>query len=272
MSNWKQVSGDMTWERHGVVLAKDEPRHRQVHLVRIVPWLEHDREAAVTHGLYLVDEAVLDYEDLDPEDPRIRAALRSAGLDAEEYLQLTPALRAEVLASHEGYEESRSVDRLRDALPAPVHQVEFWAGPESDEKLLGYDRELRREVLEANFDTRLSFGEPPPAEALEFALGDENFQMELSRRDAVAFEYAMAIAGAKGDTDDPGNFASTIRALVDAPSAEQLDPATTDPRIETLLETWRCRYGDPSDHEQGIAATSQELASRFMSAIGFDWS
>jgi hypothetical protein len=271
MSNWKQVSGDMTWERHGVVLAKDDLDLSQVQLVRIEPWLEHDREAAVTHGLYLVDERTVDYEDLAEDSPEVRNALRSVGMEIEEFLGLPPVHKAEVLASHIGYDESHSVDRLADALPAPVHQIEFWGGAESEEKLASYDRELRRESLEANFDTRLTFGELPGREALEFALGSEGFAMELGRRDALAFEYAIALAGTTGDTGDADSFADTVRALVSAPSAEQLDPSTTDSRVEALIENWRCRYGDPSDDENGIAAAAQELASSLMSAIGFDW-
>ena len=57
MNKWRQIGGDMTWEKYGVVLARSNTEARQVDLVRIVPWMEHDKEAAVTHGLYLVDEA-----------------------------------------------------------------------------------------------------------------------------------------------------------------------------------------------------------------------
>jgi hypothetical protein len=270
MSNWKQVGGDITWERHGLVLAKDEPEYRQVHLLRVEPWLEHDKEAAVSHGLYVVDEATFDHDDFAAHRKEVRDALRSVGMEVETYDELTPEHKAEVLASYSGYQESRSVDHLAEALPAPVDAIEFWGGRETLDKLETYDAEMRREALDANFKTRLTFGRLPDQEALAFALGDDGFDIELKGADALAFEYAVTAAGASGATDTAEAFALTVRALADAPSPDELDPDARE-GLESILVEWQRRYGDARDEDDGIAAAGRELASSFMTAIGFEW-
>src|SRR5512142_1671176 len=123
MGGWKQISGDMSWERHGVVLGKLDARARQVELVRITPWLEHDHEAAVSHGLYLVDSTTVDLEEVTIEQPGVREALRSVGMDVADFEALEPEYKAEVLASYRGYEDSRSEDSLAKALPGPVKDI-----------------------------------------------------------------------------------------------------------------------------------------------------
>jgi hypothetical protein len=270
MGKWKQVGGDMSWDRHGVVLAKNEPSHGQVELVRIDPWIEHDREAAVTHGLYLVDRKTVDHSDLNLDGSNVAAAVASVGMDPTKYADLAPEHRAEILASYEGYDESESVDRLADGLPAPADEIEFWGGRETAEKLDGYDDEMRREALEANFETRLTFGELPAAEALEFALGGEPFEMELKGSDALAFEYAMAAAGVPGSTDTPDELAAVARALVTAPEPHELVGEVAE-ALAGILEDWTRRHGDPSDEEDGVAATARSLASSIMGSIGFEW-
>jgi len=270
MSGWKQVGGDMSWERHGVVLAKNEPSYGQVELVRIDPWIEHDREAAVTHGLYLVDCKTVDHADLELDRREVAAAVASVGMDPGEYVALAPEHRAEVLASYEGYDESESVDRLADALPASAEEIEFWGGKETAEKLDGYDEEMRREALEANFETRLTFGELPAPEAVAFALAREPFEMELKGRDALAFDYAMAAAGLTGSTDTPEELAAVARALAGAPEPQELT-GEAEEVLAGVLEEWSRRHGDPSDEEDGVAATARSLASSIMSSIGFEW-
>lgn len=269
MGKWKQVSGDMTWERHGAVLAMVEPGARQVQLVRIEPWIEHDREAAVTHGLYLVDEKTVDYDDLSVESRQTKGAIDSVGMDVAEYKKLSPAHKAEALASYEGYEDSRSVNSLADALPAPVEEIEFWGGKETADKLAAYDEELRREVLDANFDTRLNFGDIPEMEALEFALGGEGLEMDLKGQDALAFEYAMLVAGTSGDTGSAETVAETLQALAAAPRPGDLEEVPQD--AAESVKRWADRYGDPDDDEEGIAASAASVASSMVSVIGFEW-
>jgi hypothetical protein len=272
MSKWKQIGGDITWEKYGVVLAESDPAARQVRLVRIVPWMEHDREAAVTHGLYLVDEKTVDIDDLGLDRRNVREAIRSAGLGADEWRDLAPEYQAEIVAAHEGYEESRSVDRLVEALPARPEEIDFQGQKETTEALKSYDEEMRREALEANFDTRLSFGKIPPLDAVTFALGGEAFEMNLEGRDALAFEYATNVAGVSGDVSSPDSFVETIKALAEAPHPEDLDDPT-DSRIEEILGQWEARYGDADDEEEeeGIADAAGRIASDMLGAIGFQW-
>jgi hypothetical protein len=270
-ARWRQIAGDVTWESHGVVLARNNPAARQVHLVRIDPWMEHDREAAVSHGLYLVDAVTFDHDDLGLDRPDVRGAIAYVGVNAAEYETLDPEHRAEILASYAGYEESSSVDRLIDALPVAPGEIAFWGGTETEEKLASYDADMRREALAANFDTRLTFGELPPHEALAFALGAEPLTLELQGQDAIAFEYAVMAAGVPGRTDSAEDVAATVRALAGAPPPADQDSEAMDPRLERILTAWEGRYGDPMDEENGITAVAASLASSMMSAIGFEW-
>jgi hypothetical protein len=268
---WQQIGGDVSWETHGVVLGKDEPLARQVHLVRIDPWMEHDKEAAVTHGLYVVDETTIDYEDLGTDRPDVAGAIKSVELPVAEYKRLEPVYKAEILASHSGYSDSRSTNKLADALPAPPEEIDFWHGKETLKSLAASDLEMRRAALDANFDTRFTFGEMPPDEALDFALGDEPFEMSLEGQDGLAFEYATALAGVSGSTTSREDFAATVQALAAAPPPVEIDPNNLEGRLEEVLVEWEQRYGDPTDEEEGIAVAAQSLASSMMSAVGFEW-
>jgi hypothetical protein len=269
MGGWKQIGGDMSWERHGVVLGKLDAKSRQVELVRITPWLEHDHEAAVSHGLYLVESTVIDIDDLGTERPYMHNVLLSVGMGAAEFEALEPDHKAEILASYQGYEGSRSVDALASALPGPVKEISFWGGPESQSNLADYDRELRREALEANFKTRMTFGVMPADEAIAFALGDGPFAMDLKGEDELAFEYATALAGIPGDVDTPEAFTQTVKALAEAPRPSELE--SSDRRIAQVLARWEDRYGDASDEESGIATAAQSLAAAMLETLGFEW-
>jgi hypothetical protein len=271
MGNWQQIGGDMTWEKHGLVLAKDDPRVEQVYLVRVTPWLEHDREAAVTHGLYLVDEKTVDYDDLEPSRPEVQQALRSTGVRPSEYDELGRVYKADLLASVSGYEDSRSVNKLAAALPDAPEKIDFWGQRETGANLEEYDRQARREALEANFRTTLTYGTVPPIEALEFALGDEEFNMDLEGQPGLAFEYARLVAGISGDTSSAETLAETLNALASAPPPAELDPDSVDSGVASVLDEWERRYGDPDDESDGIAEAARSIASDIMSAIGFEW-
>ena len=271
MNKWRQVGGDMTWEKYGVVLAKNEPEYRQVELVRIVPWMEHDKEAAVSHGLYLVDGRTVDYDDLEVERREVQDALRSVGMDSDEWAGLAPEYRAEILASYEGYEESRSVDKLAEALPTAPEEIQFHGQRETSANLASYDAEMRREALEANFDTRFTFGEMPAMEGLEFALGGEELEIDLKGQDALAFDYATSIAGVSGSTASAEEVAATVTALAEAPVPSELEPDDLESRLGRVLEEWEQRYDDPSDEEDGIAAVAQRIASDILASLGFEW-
>jgi hypothetical protein len=190
-------------------------------------------------------------------------------MDADEYTALSPENQAEIVSAYRGYEDSRSVDSLASALPGPVDAITFWGGKETDEKLAEYDRDLRREVLEDNFETHLTFGVMPDEAALTFAFGDDEFSMDLQGQDALAFEYATAVAGVPDDTSTAEAFAATVQALAEAPSPAEL--AKPDVHVERVLAKWEERYGDPSDEEGGIAAAAQSVAASLMESLGFDW-
>jgi hypothetical protein len=269
MSGWRQIGGDMSWERHGVVLAKLDAKSRQVELVRITPWLEHDAAAAVSEGLYLVDSTTVDVDDLGIDDPDVRKAMRTAGIDSAEFEALVPEFKAEILASYRGLEDGRTVNTLAAALPGPAEEIAFWSGRETTAKLADYDRELRREALEANFETRMRFGAMPNRQALAFALGDEPFALDLKGADALAFKYAIAVAGIDGSVDTTDLFLETVKALAESlPPTELVD---RDPSIEELIGRWAELYGDPSDDDSGIASTAQSLASAMLETLGFEW-
>jgi hypothetical protein len=95
--------------------------------------------------------------------------------------------------------------------------------------------------------------------------------MELQGQDSLAFEYATALVEGAGSTDTAEEFARTIEALTAAPPPTELDPDTVDSNLERVLAQWERRYGDPSDEEDGIAASAQSLASSMLSALGFEW-
>jgi len=269
---WRQIGGDVNWSTYGVVLAKEEPDSKQVLLVRIEPWLEHDKHAAVTEGLYAVDEAAFSYRSLASDRHDTVAAMASLDMEVPEYERLGPAEKAAVLASHFGYDQSRSVSRLEEALPAPPDEIAFWHGKkETIDSVADASTEMKRAVLDANFETRLTFGELPDDAALEFALGDAPPELSLEGQDALAFEYATEIAGVSGRTDTVKELTATLRALANAPSPEFLDPDRIGPRTEDAIERWDRRYGDPGDEEEGIAAAAQALASSILSSLGFEW-
>jgi hypothetical protein len=216
-----------------------------------------------------VDSTTVDLDDLDMEQPGIRDALRSVGMDVADFEALEPEYKAEVLASHRGYEDSRSEDSLAKALPGPVKDIAFWGGLESEANLAEYDRELRRESLDANFKTRMTFGVMPADEAIAFALGEEPFTMDLKGEDELAFEYATAVAGISGEVDTAESFTETVRALAEAPLPSEIEGG--DRSIAQVLARWEGRYGDPSDDENGIANAAQSLASAMLGTLGFEW-
>ncbi|MDX2116265.1 MAG: hypothetical protein SFZ24_11700, partial [Planctomycetota bacterium] len=130
--------------------------------------------------------------------------------------------------------------------------------------------ETRRESLEANFDTRFSFGEMPSLDALAFALGGEGLEIDLKGEDALAFEYATRLADVPGATGDAEELAETVKALAAAPDPANLDEDALA-QVAEVLAAWERRYGDPSDEERGIAQAAAELASSLLASIGFEW-
>lgn len=189
MGKWKQVSGDMNWDGTGCVLAKDNKRTRQVELVKIEPWLELD-SSALSDGyeFWCVDTTTLDYEDLGVDRKGVLGAIKSAGMEVDDYKRGDPASKADLVASHQGYEDSRSTSDLLDALPDKPENIEFWGGKETRETVLAHNDEMRREVVQklAGYRRR---GEVPSYDLLKLAMGDKPLTLKLDSDEIQALVY-----------------------------------------------------------------------------------
>lgn len=276
---WKQIGGDMTWENHGGVFARDDGRG--IDIVRVDSWAELDSSAIPTHGLYNSQEGYFDYDDLGVGqlpgtfDKRIKDALRTNGMEEEEFSKLEPIYRAEVLASHEGYGgEDKSSNDLLELLPADPEEIEFWGGKETKEKVRGYNDSARQDAVRDHFDSRLDWGKWPNKKTFDFAFGDDDFEMKLSDDDASAFGYAMAMASIKKHGPDLSldkeEFRKIVEALAKAPGGEDLVPAQMNKLTHYL--------GHQIDDEERLKEMADEmaegarsLASGMMETLGIEW-
>lgn len=288
MSKWKQISGDMTWEKYGVLLAKVDGG--SVELVRIDPWAEHDHDAQLTHGLYLVDEGSFDEDDLNVlmNHKKIASACQSVGMDLEEYQKLPIEAKAEVMAGWGGLGgDSKSTNNLLEALPDKPENIEFWGGKETTEKVEQYGYDERREAVQHHFDERLDFGEMPSDKALEFAIGDDGYTFELGDDNWKAgLGYAALFSkildpnrGAKERSsismDDAAQFTKIIEALVKAPTGE--GATQNDMHKARKFFGLDVSYDVKKDEEDvqrlmtEASESARELATAMMEGIGFDW-
>ena len=170
MTKWKQVSGDVDFSGTGCVLARDNPSSRDVDLVRITPWLEMDSSAlAQGYGFWDVCRTTIDYDDMQVENDDVQSAMECTGVDAEEYQKLDPAHKAAVIAEYAGYGDSTSTSDFAEALPAPIGQIQFWAGSENHD-IESINDEMRREVTSKLYGGKFSSrGRLPTDEALDLA-------------------------------------------------------------------------------------------------------
>jgi hypothetical protein len=276
---WKQIGGDMTWENHGGVFARDDGRG--VDIVRVDSWAELDSSAIPTHGLYNSQEDYFDYDDLAEGilpgalPKNVKDALRSSGMDEEEYAKLEPVHKAEVLASYQGYGgDDKSSNDLLELLPDDPENIEFWGGKETKEKVRGYNDDARRDAVRDHFKSRMSWGEWPSKKTFDFAFGDDDFEMKLSDDDTSAFGYAMAMAGIKKHGPDLSldkeDFKKVVEALAKAPGGEDLVPATMN-KLKHYL-------GHQIDDEEQLKEMAEEmaegarsLASSMMETLGIEW-
>lgn len=275
MSKWKQISGDVNWSDYGGIFAKVNKEHGSVDLVRIEPWIEHDSSAIPTHGLYVVDDGVFYYDDLGADKKNVLSAMKSMGMDVDEYKKLEPEYKAEILASYEGYGgESRSTSDLMNALPDKPENIEFWHGKETEESIRAANQEMRRAALDKLYDTSFDFGEMPDAEALNFAFGDESFEIDLDDNERAGFDYAMFVSGMKykrnGNLvlDNLDDFKKVVTVLAEAPDGSELDLS------ERELERYRGYGLTQEEVEEGAneqSGNARELAVKMMEALGFTW-
>lgn len=285
---WKQISGDMTWEKHGALFARDDGKG-WVEVWKFDCWAEHDPDAIATHGLYIYDEGSYHYDDLAQglsveqilADKKLAKEIKSicstVGMDLEEYVDLPPSGKAEVMVSTHGCGgNSSSTSDLLEALPAKPEDIEFWGGPETTKKVQEYNRDDRRDAVRDHLGGSMSAGEWPDEETVEFAFGDEeDFDMKLGQSDGQAFDYAMVMAGVKGYSApevsiDKSHFKKVVMALWEAPGGEGMSKSQ-------LAKAANCLGMEDEDDEAVAEKTSelceeaQSLASSMMDTLGFEW-
>jgi hypothetical protein len=294
MAKWKQISGDVNWADYGVVLAKDDKDQKSVELVRIEPWIEHDSSAIKTHGLYVVEGRSVDYGDMGVDEDDVKSAIESTGMDEREYKKLSPAHKAEIIASYNGYGgysgDERSTNNLLGALPDKPENIEFWHGKETEDSVKEANREMRKAGLEKAFDTRLDFGEVPEKKALDFAWGDEeNITFEIDDNEASGLGYAKlfahslnALVGFDPRTnrltiDNAKDFALAVEKLAKAPKGEGMGSGDLFKVKHYLGHPENIGEGEEeTEHLREMATemaeSAHELAINLMGQLGFDWS
>jgi hypothetical protein len=294
MAKWKQIWGDVNWDKYGCLLAKVDPSSRSVDLVRIEPWLEYDSSAIRTHGLWFVDEGTIDYEDMGTDREDVQGAIRSNGIDENEYKKFPPEGKAQVIASYQGLGgDSRSVSDLRKALPDKPENITFWHGKETEESIQALNQEMRMEALDKIFDTSGRFPDQPEMDALEFMLGDDEWEFKLDDNAMAGLGYAQIFGAPAVDLDkkhnkltirSPKEFAALVKSLSEAPAADNLKAShhalarylgwTGPGPVRTPDEA---RDDDRSDSEalddaaNELAESAHEAAENLLSEIGFSW-
>lgn len=278
---WKQVDGDVTWEKYGATFAREDGRG--VDIWKFDTWANMDSSAIPTHGLYCYDEGYFDFDDLGEgilpgELPkRAKEACQYTGMDEAEYARLEPIYKAAVMASLGGLDSSTSTSNLLEALPDDPEKIEFNGGHETTEKVKEYNRDERRDALRDHFDdARQSAGEWPDDDTLDFAFGDEtDFDMKLGQTDGEAFDYAMVMANIKKYssphvTIDKNDFKKVVTALWECPGGEGMSKSQ-------LAKAANCLDMEGEDDEAIAERTAelyeeaQSLASSMMESIGIEW-
>ena len=291
MGKWKQVGGDMDWAGVGCVLAKDDKTYKQVELVRIEPWMEHDSSAIPTHGLYCRDATTVDYDDMAVDKPNVKSALRSVGMNEDEYEQLEPVYKAEIIASVHGYDESESTSDLAGALPvkdADIDEIEFFHGrKENLDKVKAAEDDMRREALDKCFKTSLDFGKMPGKKALDFAWGEGTRFFKIDDDEKAGLGYAKLYARIDDSRVDyrSGNWAiasaddfkEIVEALASAPTGEKFSHHDRAKMMHYLGHPEG--LGEDRDEENERlsemategAESAHQLATSMMENLGFSW-
>jgi len=283
MSKWKQVDGDRDFSGSGCTLAKVDKRSRQVELVRITPWLEMDSSALQNgYGFWDVSSKTVDYEDLGVDREDVQSAMRTSGLDEDEYKKLGPEYKAVVLANHEGYEDSTSTNDFAEALPCPIEEVKFYAGKVPASEVPEINKSMRREVVSKLYGGH-SARKVPELEALELALGDEPLDLQLDDDEAEALRYALAVARGVPDfskvklenavkVDGAQTLADLLAALIKAP-----DSKGAVAYLPLLRRGYEAHYElDQEDKDEQVrsmvdddAQAARDLARDILGNLGF---
>lgn len=206
MGKWKQVSGDMSFDSVGCVLAKDNKKARSVDLVKIDPWLELDSSALRDgYGFWCVDTTTIDYEDMGVDRADVKSALSYVGMSPAEYKKLAPSYKAEIIASASGYGDSTSTSNYADALPAPIGEIEFWSGPGSKYDINTINDEMRFAVVSKLYGNEFDEDTLPDSDILELAFGDRPRTFKLNDDEAQAIRYAVAVFHGKNTWPMPSS-------------------------------------------------------------------
>lgn len=285
MGKWKQISGDVNWDKYGCLLARVNTNGRDVDLVRIEPWLEHDSSALRTHGLWLVDHGTVDYSDMGVDSRDVQGAIQTAGVDAAEYKKLPVEGKAQVIVEYRGLGgESRSVNDLMEALPDKPENITFWHGKETADSIRNANTEMRREALDSGklFKTSGRFPKLPEDEALEFILADDEWEFNLDDNAVAGLGYAQLFGAPSVDLDkksgkltirSPREFAKIVRSLSEAPLAKEVGPSKHH-LIEKYLGWTDTNKSDDMSRDEAadeLAESAHEAAENLLSEIGFSW-
>jgi hypothetical protein len=284
MSQWKQVSGDMSFDSHGLVLAKDEGSY--VDLVKIDPWLELDSSSlSEGYGFWCVDSTTIDKDDMGLNGRDVKEAIRSVGMDPEEYEKLEPIYKAEIIASYSGYDDSRSTSDYADALPAPIEEIEFWSGPGSKFDVASINDEMRMAVVYKLYGGDFDEDDLPDDEALELAWGDGPRTFDLDDDQAQALRYAYAVTSGSYDWQPPRDddrklviadamaFKRLLETLQAAPdSADQ--PATAITKLQAAYQgsfdlDWEDKREQTAYLIDEDAKEAKNLIKELLSRLGF---
>jgi len=281
---WQQVSGDMSFDSHGLVLGKDEGSY--VELVKIDPWLEMDSAALRDgYGFWDVSTTSIDKDDMGIDRDDVKSAMSYVGMKPEEYEQLAPLYKAEIIANASGYEDSRSTSDYADALPAPIEEIEFWGGPGSKYNVASINDEMRMAVVNKLYGGDFDEDDLPDDEALELAWGDDEPRtFEISEDQAQAVRYAVAVAQNTYDWPAPkhddtklivgkANFQQLLEFLKAAPESADL-PAETITRLQAAYEDsfkldWENKREQVAYMIDEDAKEAKNLIKDLLSTLGF---
>ena len=281
MAKWKQVDGDMDFAGTGCTLARVNKAARTVELVRITPWLELDpsvmREG---YGLWDVSSTYVDYSEMGVDKRTVRDALKTIDMDEDDYRRLSPENKAAIIAEYSGYSESESVSDFGRALPAPLKQIEFYAGTGLDEDVADINRSMRREATQ-----KLYGGRPnrvPSEKALDFATGGEAVSRKLDDEESEALRYAVAASKSSAPEKEAPHelrasstqeLIAVLKILMATPSPEKL-PRELFEKIATVYASeYDLSDDDPEEDARQMmldnSADARRLAENILEELGF---
>jgi len=283
-TEWRQISGDKDWAKYGCTLARAPVGGLYVELVKITPWVELDSSAIEDYGLYNVqseDLAVSDLEDVGGS--RVKSAIRSAGMSAEEYGELSVMGKAETFAETHGFQHDSSTSSLLDALPMRPDHIHFWAGPETKESVLKAELEMRRECVEhVAKTTGLRNMQMPTRKDLDFVTGGHPFEVALRENDAAGLGYAalfhqplkkwerQAEAGDVLSFSNVDELLSLIGGLVIAPRGDKLNGSELA-KVRKYLGSKETDDEEVREAATELAESSDGLLEEVLACLGFSW-